>query len=184
MNHSLLQFLKKANSLKSFKSIHSHLIISGTINSSDLILNKLLRIYSRFGAIDYGRKLFDEIPQPNEFLWTALIHGYVVNYRYAEAFSMFVRMLSESVTPLNFTIATILKALAREKRKERGFMDAGDFVGARYVFEATPFRGIETWNLMISGFCKAGEIEIAEELFNRMPDRNVVSWTTESLKRI
>ncbi|KAK1591688.1 hypothetical protein Q3G72_011681 [Acer saccharum] len=80
-----------------------------------------------------------------------------------------------------------------------GYLDAGDLVGARYVLEAMPFRGIETWNLMISGFCKAGEIEIAEELFNRttimdgyiksgnidrarslfdqMPKKNMISWS-------
>ncbi|KAI9194351.1 hypothetical protein LWI28_005261 [Acer negundo] len=203
MNHSLLQFLKKANSLNSFKSIHSHLIISGTINSSDLILNKLLRIYSRLGAIDYGRKLFDEIPQPNEFLWTALIHGYVENYRYAEAFSMFVRMLSESVTPLNFTIASVLKALAREKRVKEGkgiygfvlksgfsfdlivqnsvldlFMRCGETDFARWAFDEMDEKDVVSWNTMVSGYGNNGRVDIARKLFDKMTERNVVSWTS------
>ncbi|KAK1591010.1 hypothetical protein Q3G72_000699 [Acer saccharum] len=155
MNHSLLQFVKKASSLKSFKSIHSHLIISGTINSSYLILNKLLRIYSRFGAIDYSCKLFDEIPQPNEFLWTALIHGYVENYRYAEAFSMFVRMLSESVTPLNSTIASVLKALAREKRVKEGKGIYGFVLKSGFSFD------LIVQNAVLDLFMRCGETDFA-----------------------
>ncbi|KAK1591504.1 hypothetical protein Q3G72_008772 [Acer saccharum] len=172
MNHSLLQFVKKANSLKSFKSIHSHLIISGTINSSDLILNKLLRIYSRFGAIDYGRKLFDEIPKPNEFLWTALIHGYVENYRYAEAFSMFVRMLSESVTPLNFTIASVLKSLAREKRVNEGKGIYGFVLKSGFSFD------LIVQNSVLDLFMRCGETDFARWAFDEMDEKDVVSWNT------
>ncbi|KAK1591890.1 hypothetical protein Q3G72_015379 [Acer saccharum] len=172
MNHSLLQFVKKANSLKSFKSIHSHLIISGTINSSDLILNKLLRIYSRFGAIDYGRKLFDEIPKPNEFLWTALIHGYVENYRYAEAFSMFVRMLSESVTPLNFTIASVLKSLAREKRVKEGKGIYGFVLKSGFSFD------LIVQNAVLDLFMRCGETDFARRAFDAMDEKDVVSWNT------
>ncbi|KAK0607344.1 hypothetical protein LWI29_013574 [Acer saccharum] len=185
MNHSLLQFVKKANSLKSFKSIHSHLIISGTINSSYLILNKLLRIYSRFGAIDYSRKLFDEIPQQNEFLWT------------------FVRMLSESVTPLNFTIASVLKALAREKRVKEGkgiygfvlksgfsfdlivqnavldlFMRCGETDFTRWTFDEMDEKDVVSWNTMVSGYGNNGRVDIAHKLFDKMTEKNVVSWTS------
>ncbi|KAK1593011.1 hypothetical protein Q3G72_034423 [Acer saccharum] len=172
MNHSLLQFVKKANSLKSFKSIHSHLIISGSINSSDLILNKLLRIYSRFGAIDYGRKLFDEIPKPNEFLWTALIHGYVENYRYAEAFSMFVQMLSESVTLLNFTIASVLKSLAREKRVNEGKGIYGFVLKSGFSFD------LIVQNSVLDLFMRCGETDFVRWAFDEMDEKDVVSWNT------
>ncbi|KAL5785688.1 hypothetical protein ACOSQ2_008080 [Xanthoceras sorbifolium] len=202
MNHSLLQLLSKANSLKSFKSIHSHLIISDTINSSDLILNKLLRLYSRFGAVNHARKLFDEIPQPNEFLWTALIHGYLENSRYAEAFSMFIRMRSESLTTLNFTIVSVLKALAREKRVKEGegvfgfvlksgfgfdlivrnavldfFMRCGEMDFARRAFDEMDEKDVVSWNTMVSGYVNNGRVDIARMWFDEMTDRNVVSWT-------
>ncbi|KAJ0035016.1 hypothetical protein Pint_24690 [Pistacia integerrima] len=204
MNHSLLQLLNKTHSLKSLKSIHSHLVLNNSLTSSDLILNKLLRLYSRFGAIDYARKLFDIIPHPNPFLWTSLIHGFVENFRYTEAFYTFMRMHSESVAPLNFTIASVLKGLAREKRVKEGeeiygfmvksgwdcdlivqnavldlFIRCGKVDFARRLFDEMEEKDVVSWNTMVSGygFCKAGEIELAKDYFNRMPERNAASWT-------
>ncbi|XP_031272439.1 pentatricopeptide repeat-containing protein At4g02750-like [Pistacia vera] len=203
MNHSILQLLNKTHCLKSLKSIHSHLILNNTLTSSDLILNKLLRLYSRFGAIDYACKLFDIIPQPNPFLWTSLIHGFVENFRYTEAFYTFMRMHSESVAPMNFTIASVLKGLAREKRVKEGekiygfmvksgwgsdlivqnavldlFIRCGEVDFARRLFDEMEEKDVVSWNTMVSGYGNNGRVEIARALFNEMTERNVVSWTS------
>ncbi|KAK1591994.1 hypothetical protein Q3G72_017309 [Acer saccharum] len=183
MNHSLLQFVKKANSLKSFKSIHSHLIISGTINSSDLILNKLLRFYSRFGAIDYGRKLFDEIPQPNEFLWTALIREHVENYRYAEAFYIFDLIVQNSVLDLFMKCGeTDFARWAFDEMDEKDVVSlntmvsgygnnvaSGNMVEARALFDRMPNKDLASRNVMVSGYLDAGDLVGARYVFEAMP---------------
>lgn len=203
MNYSLLQLLNKTHSLKSVKSIHSHLILNNLLISSDLILNKLLRLYSRFGAIDYACKLFDVIPQPNPFLWTSLIHGFVENFKYTEAFNAFTRMHSGSVEPLNFTIASVLKGLSREKRLKEGeeiygfvfkkgfgsdlivqnavldfSMRCGKVDFARSLFDEMKEKDVVSWNTMVSGYGNNGRVDIAREFFNEMTERNVVSWTS------
>ncbi|XP_044485380.1 pentatricopeptide repeat-containing protein At4g02750-like [Mangifera indica] len=203
MNYSLLQLLNKTHSLKSVKSIHSHLILNNLLISSDLILNKLLRLYSRFGAIEYACKLFDVIPQPNPFLWTSLIHGFVENFKYTEAFNAFTRMHSGSVEPLNFTIASVLKGLSREKRLKEGeeiygfvfkkgfgsdlivqnavldfSMRCGKVDFARSLFDEMKEKDVVSWNTMVSGYGNNGRVDIAREFFNEMTERNVVSWTS------
>ncbi|XP_010542918.1 PREDICTED: pentatricopeptide repeat-containing protein At4g02750-like [Tarenaya hassleriana] len=203
MNRSLVQLLDKIQCLKSLKSLNALLIIDGSICSSDIILNKLIRIYSRFGATDDARKLFDGIPDPNPFLWTALIHGYVENRQYLEAFHLFRRMLMDSVAPLNFTVASVLKALAREGRVENGealcgflwktglgldlvvqnalldaFMRFGKVDTARRLFDEMDEKDTVSWNSMIAGFGNNGRIDIARELFDAMPEKNVISWTS------
>ncbi|PQQ17713.1 pentatricopeptide repeat-containing protein [Prunus yedoensis var. nudiflora] len=178
MNHSLLKTVNKCQTLRSLKSIHAHLLVTSSVVSSNLILNKLLRLYSRFGAISYARKLFDEITEPNSFLWTALIHGHVENRRYEEAFSLFTQMHGESIEPLNFTIASVLKALAREGRVQDGETIYGLVLKFGLIFDQMDEKDVVSWNSMISGYGSNGRVDVARQLFDWMPERNTVSWTS------
>ncbi|XAR57444.1 hypothetical protein NMG60_11025596 [Bertholletia excelsa] len=53
----------------------------------------------------------------------------------------------------------------------------GCLVDAHQVFNEMPDRNSVTWNALISGFMKRGELRMARSLFDQMPTRNVVSWT-------
>lgn len=203
MNHSLLNLLNRCQSLKTLKSIHAYLVISGSLTSSDLTLNKLLRLYSRFGSISCAHKLFDEIPEPNTFLWTALIHGFTEAHQYENAFSLFIDMHRDSIAPLNFTIASVFKALARLGRLKDGevvygfalkcgfafdlivqnamidlFMRCGAVGFARRIFDEIEERDVVSWNSMVLGYGNNGLVGIARELFDRIEKRNVISWTS------
>nr|DAD19731.1 TPA_asm: hypothetical protein HUJ06_021194 [Nelumbo nucifera] len=203
MNHGLSLLVDSCRSIRSIKSVHARLLIDGSLYSSELLLNKVLRAYSRLGDIEYACKLFDGIPRPNAFLWTALIHGHVENRQYNEALGVFRRMLSKSVPPLNFTIASVLKALSRRTRLKDGavihgfvlksgldsdltvqnsvldfFSRCGEVDIARRLFDGMVHRDIVSWNSMINGHVNNCRINAAQKLFDRMPERNVISWTT------
>ncbi|KAK6254845.1 hypothetical protein SCA6_016150 [Theobroma cacao] len=199
----VLSLLDRAQSLKPLKSIHARLLIDGSIASSDLVLNKFLRFYARFGSIQYAHKLFDQIPQPNAFLWTALIHGYVEHRNYQEVLSLFCHMCKKYVLPLNFTLASVLKGLARLKRVIDGeavyglglkcglgfdlivqnavidlFMRCGEVDLARRVFNEMEEKDLVSWNSMILGYGRNGRVDLARETFDEMSERNVISWTS------
>ncbi|MCD7463874.1 hypothetical protein HAX54_051594 [Datura stramonium] len=194
MNQTVYHLLHTCKTLKRLKSLHALLLVSGSIDSSDLVLNKIIRLYSRFGATDYARNVFDEITERNPFLWNSMIHGYVENSQHTEAFSLFRDM---DVTPLNFTVSSILKALGRLKWLRVGegmfgliwkcgfcfdllvqnslidcFMRCGEVDCARRVFDGLEEKDVVSWNSMLSG------LEIARELFDSMHEKNVVSWTS------
>ncbi|KAJ9536984.1 hypothetical protein OSB04_029717 [Centaurea solstitialis] len=180
---------RNCQTLKTLKSAHALLVVNGLFDSSDIVVNKIIRLYFKFGSADNAHKVFDEIPQPNAFLWTSMIHGHVETKLYSQAFSLFLRMLSHSVAPLNFTVTTVLKGLAREAKLSHGevvygfglkcgfdfdvmvqnsmldlLMRCGKTDLARRLFdEMGEIRDIVSWNSMIFGYCNNGKIDVARE---------------------
>lgn len=57
------------------------------------------------------------------------------------------------------------------------YTDSGCLVEAKRVFDEMPERNMVTWNVLLTGFVKWGEIEFARAVFDEMPEKNVVSWT-------
>lgn len=45
-------------------------------------------------------------------------------------------------------------------------------------FEECPHRDVVSYNALVDGFVKAGEIGRARQLFDEMPERDAVSWGT------
>lgn len=56
------------------------------------------------------------------------------------------------------------------------YASCGKMVEAQKVFDEMPQRDVIVWNLMISGFCKMGNVEMGLCLFKQMSERSVVSW--------
>ncbi|CAI9259745.1 unnamed protein product [Lactuca saligna] len=51
------------------------------------------------------------------------------------------------------------------------------FDDARVLFDEMPERTIVTWNTMITGFSRSGNLNKARSLFDEMPIRNTASWS-------
>lgn len=49
---------------------------------------------------------------------------------------------------------------------------------ARQVFDEMHVRNVPTWNALIAGYSRCGDMKEASELFKSMPEKNVVSWTS------
>lgn len=51
-------------------------------------------------------------------------------------------------------------------------------VSAREVFDRIASRDLVTWNSMIDGYARSGQMDVARRLFDQMPERDLFSWTS------
>lgn len=58
------------------------------------------------------------------------------------------------------------------------YATSGSLVDARQAFDEMPKKNSVTWNAMITGLVKWGEVGAARELFDGMPMPNLISWTS------
>lgn len=53
------------------------------------------------------------------------------------------------------------------------------FESSKRVFEEDILcRDVVTWNSMLAGLVRNGEVRVAEKVFDEMPERDVISWST------
>ncbi|CAN6451531.1 unnamed protein product [Victoria cruziana] len=138
--------------------------------------------------------------------WNALLRLYSQGQYPHESFAVFREIRDKGELGDSFTYAFLLKACADAHATDGGIqvhcqtiqlgfeshlyvqttlvnMYASCGVGgslycARQVFDDMSIRSVVTWNALIAGLAKWGDVDAARLLFDEMPDRNVVSWTS------
>eukprot|EP01018_Ginkgo_biloba_P002733 Gb_33136 [translate_table: standard] len=150
--------------------IHEEIIRSG--NLSDVFVESaLVDMYAKCGNIEKARHVFDKMHLRGVVSWTAMIGGYVQNGQGVEALQLFVQMQLTGVKPNSKTFASVLTACANLSALEQGKEIHREIV--RVGFQCDVFVG----NALVDMYAKCGCIEKAHKLFDKMPIRDVFSWT-------
>jgi pentatricopeptide repeat protein len=141
----------------------------------DLITwNALISGYSHVGNTDEALKLFNQMQlegsAPDIVSWTALITGYVQNSRCIEALKLFSQMQQAGFKPNSITIASILPACANLLAIQHGRSMHGCVI--RNSFESEIVAG----NALVDMYAKCGCLGYARQVFDKMYQRNTVSW--------
>ncbi|KAL6009977.1 hypothetical protein ACLOJK_000408 [Asimina triloba] len=134
--------------------------------------NSLITGYSKAGDLVSARKLFDEMPARDLISWTSIIAGYCFTNRFADALSFFQKMMLAKVKPDEITLSSVLSACAHV-----GSLDLGTEIHD-YILKNSIKVDIYLGNSLIDMYCKCGSIEKAKEVFNKMREKDVVSWTS------
>lgn len=167
--------LKNPADRKSTQQIHSHLVTTSVLFHKSSAFNALLRSYS-----------LGDFPQEAFLLFKQLNHNDGCNLSFFDSFtysfllkacanlcSIFTGcQLHELTLKLGFeSHVHVQTALVNM------YADCGFLVEATRVFDEMPQRNSVTWNVMITGLIKWGDLATAHCLFNQMPNRTIVSWT-------
>ncbi|CAN5956405.1 unnamed protein product [Sphagnum jensenii] len=144
------------------------------------VLNVLVDMYTKCGSIRDAQQVFDGMPVRNVVSWTAIILGHVKCGQGQKALALFQQMQQEGegTQPDLVTFVAVVNACANV-----GSLDEGRHVHKQIVqfgFESHVFVG----SSLIDMYVKCGSIEDAQEVFNKMPIRDVVTWSAMILGHV
>lgn len=128
--------------------------------------------YAKFGFLDIAKSLFDEMPQKDVVPWNAMIGGYVQANRSKEALALFHKMQAMNVKPNEVTMVSCLSACS-----QLGALDVGIWVH-RYIEKHKLSVNVTLGTALVDMYAKCGNVAKALQVFNEMPGRNSLTWTS------
>lgn len=143
-----------------------------SLGSDVFILNSLIHFYASCGCLDSAYRVFLNIPVRDVVSWNTIITGFAQGDRPDEALQLFCEMQAESLKPDKVTMMSVLTACTKKLDLEIG----------RWVHSNIERNGIggslNLNNALLDMYTKCGSLEDANKLFDKMPEKDIVSWTT------
>ncbi|KAJ7517631.1 hypothetical protein O6H91_21G032400 [Diphasiastrum complanatum] len=166
----LLKVCSSMASLEQGKQLHIHIIKSG-LESDMIVGSALVDMYAKCGSIEHAREVFNKMSERDVVSWSAMITGYAQQGHGKEALALYEQMKQENVQPNNVTYVVLLNACASIAALEQGKQLHSNII--KGGFESDVIIG----NTLIDMYVKCGCIADAREVFIKMGERDVVSWT-------
>ncbi|KAH6758597.1 Pentatricopeptide repeat superfamily protein [Perilla frutescens var. frutescens] len=153
------------------EKIHGFALKSGIFHDC-YVCNSVLDLYGELGCPQNLAKVFDEIPTRDLISWNVLISGFVKSSRFEDAVNVYRRIrLEASVQPDEATVVSTLSACTALKNLDLG-REIHEYVGTKLGFTMI------IRNALLDMYAKCGCLEIAQEIFDAMPEKNVICWTS------
>lgn len=200
---SLLKHCSETQNLNQAKKLHC-IIIKNLVSPETFLLNNVISTYYKLNKLVYAQKVFDHIPKPNLFSWNtilsvysksgnlsemekifnlmprkdgvswnSLISGYASRGLCYDALEAYKLMLREGLVNLNRIMFATMLSLSSDK----GWIQLGKQIHGQilrcgfqsYIFVGSP---------LVDVYAKAELISDAKQVFDELPERNVVMYNT------
>eukprot|EP01018_Ginkgo_biloba_P010366 Gb_40888 [translate_table: standard] len=132
--------------------------------------NTMITGYAQCGNIEYARYLFGKMTERNTVSWNTMIAGYAQHGHLEEALMLFCQMQQAGMKLDQFTFASVLSCWASLAALERGKQAHAHIIRTGYE------SYIPVKNALVAMYAKCGVIEDARQVFDKMLERDVVSW--------
>ncbi|CAH9122279.1 unnamed protein product [Cuscuta epithymum] len=138
------------------------------------ISSKLLRLYAEDGRVEDAHELFDKMRDRHSsaFPWNSLISGYAERGLFEDALALYFQMVEEGVEPDLHTFPRVLKACAGI-----GLIQVGEEVH-RHTVRSGFGKDRVILNALVVMYAKCGDIVKSRNMFNQIPEKDLVSWNS------
>ncbi|KAI5057046.1 hypothetical protein GOP47_0028864 [Adiantum capillus-veneris] len=153
------------------KRLHAQIAGKRLLGKDFILGSALVDMYAKCGALVHAQQVFDELPNRNEVSWTSLITGFCQHMNGEEALACFERMKQDGFSPDRVTFACILRACGNAGAAEKGKEIHGEILRLGLLGKDTVLG-----NALVDMYGKCGALTKAQEVFDSLPDCNLVSW--------
>ncbi|KAK9115304.1 hypothetical protein Syun_022101 [Stephania yunnanensis] len=151
--------------------VHAHVVKFG-IEFDAIVRTELMIMYVKFGELGNAEYLFKSMFERDLVAWNALMSAYVQNGYADRALALYREMGVVGISPDSVSVVSALSACA-----QLGCAEIGKEID-RVVVEEEIESNVVVNNARLDMFAKCGNMGLCRNLFNEMPERNVVSWST------
>ncbi|KAK6941643.1 E motif [Dillenia turbinata] len=152
--------------------LHSRLLKCG-LHGEVFVGNALITLYFRSDKVGEAERVFEELSNKDMVSWNAMISGYVQQGGYdLEAILAFLEMVKQVMKLDHVSFTSAISACGHERKLELGRQIHGLTVKTGYE------NHVSVSNVLISMYSKCDIVGDAKLVFEKMDDRNVISWTT------
>ncbi|KAI3683111.1 hypothetical protein L1987_83611 [Smallanthus sonchifolius] len=169
---SISKALSLTSNIKQLHKIHSILITSG-LNQTVFFSGKLISKYSQLKDPHSSSLVFTNTSPANSvYQWNTIIRAMTHNGLFTDALNYYYKMRVLNIKPDTFTFPSVINALAGSGKIElvnivhEHVLDLG--------FGADLYIG----NALIDMYARFCELDNARQVFDEMPERDVVSWNS------
>ncbi|XP_074275681.1 pentatricopeptide repeat-containing protein At1g15510, chloroplastic [Silene latifolia] len=153
------------------RQVHGYVISSG-LGVEVSVCNSLIQMYFGTGNWVEAERVFAEMSSKDVVSWTSMISGYDDNNLPEKAVEMYKLMENEGIVPDEITIASAISACASLGLLSMG-MELHDIaIRSGYI------SYVIVSNTLIDLYSNCNNIDKALEVFHRIRDKNVISWTS------
>jgi pentatricopeptide repeat protein len=161
-----------AGDIEKGKEIHKEIVRMGLIKKEIALGTALVDMYAKCGLLGRARQVLEDLPFRNVISWSAMISGYVNQGLHNEALTCYEQMRSEGISPNSVTFIYILKAYG-----ETGSLEKGKKIHEEILRLGFLEKDIILVTALAGMYAKCGALGKAQELLERLPVQDTVSWS-------
>ncbi|XP_068652245.1 pentatricopeptide repeat-containing protein At3g12770-like [Aristolochia californica] len=153
------------------QNVHARIIKSG-LECNVYVSSALINMYATCGRVDYAKKVFDEMDEKDLVCWNSIITGLLKDEKFMDALNAYAEMRDLDVGPNRTTLSCAISACGRVKDLELGQQIHGQVVklGDEMV------ENVSVNTSLVFMYAKCEDMNSSRQVFESMPERNVVSW--------
>lgn len=168
---SLLMACSKSAQLLHGKFVHGYLIRNYC--ESDMYVDcSLIDLYFKCRDVALAERVFSKLSKARTVVWNVMISGYVSVGNYFQALGTFNEMKLAEVAPDAITLTSVLSSCTQLGALEQG----------KEVHKIATKGKMETNEILMGAlldmYAKCGAFDEALSVFNNLPKRDLVSWTS------
>ncbi|XP_050224253.1 pentatricopeptide repeat-containing protein At4g18520, chloroplastic [Mercurialis annua] len=173
-NFTVVSVLRACGSISASltgKEVHAQIIKNG-VQSNVYLGSTLVWFYCKCGEFDVASKVLEQMPFKNVVSWTAMISGCAGLGYESEALEFLKEMMEEGVEPNEYTYSSALKACANLETVLQGKLIHS------FANKTPASSNVFVGSALIYMYSKCGHLSDAIQVFDSMPERNLIAWKT------